>query len=113
MLMTEKIDYENWCPIHETWIARNQLECFDCKVDKQNKLISSGLVVWETKKELGTELNDFRRTRHETLLTKYGVELLLSQKIIMPVAKDNPNKVYQPKNMQKWLKFLKEQESLI
>ena len=112
MLMTEKIDFENWCPIHRKLIRRNQLECFDCKVVKENKLTSSGVVVWETEKT-NPKKGDFRQTRHETLLTKYGVELLLSQKIIMPVAKDNPNKVYQPKNIQKWLKFLKEQESLI
>ena len=25
------IDNENWCPIHKKIIARNQLECFDCR----------------------------------------------------------------------------------
>jgi len=28
----EKKDHENWCPIHKTWIARNQLECYECRV---------------------------------------------------------------------------------
>jgi hypothetical protein len=33
--MTEKIDHENWCPIHEEMIARNQLECFECRTNKR------------------------------------------------------------------------------
>ena len=32
--MTEKIDHENWCPIHKKMIARNQLECWDCRLEK-------------------------------------------------------------------------------
>jgi hypothetical protein len=31
----EKINYENWCPIHKTIIARNQLECFLCRLEKK------------------------------------------------------------------------------
>lgn len=79
---------------------------------KQNKLVSSGIVVWEESKT-NPKKGDFRQTRHETLLTKYGVELLLSQKIIMPITEDNPNRVFEPTNMKNWLKFLKEQEPLI
>ena len=33
--MIKKINHENWCPIHKEWIARNQLECFSCKLEKK------------------------------------------------------------------------------
>jgi len=32
--MVKKVDHENWCPIHKTFIARNQLECFTCRLEK-------------------------------------------------------------------------------
>ena len=71
-----------------------------------------GVVVW-VEENVKTTKHDFNMTRRETLLTKYGVEKLLNEEIIMPIAKDNPNKIYEPKNMKKWLKFVKEQEALI
>ena len=71
-----------------------------------------GLVVWESK-NMKTTKHDFNMTRHEILLTKYGVEKLLNEEMIMPIGKDNPNKIYEPKNMKNWLKFVKEQEALI
>ena len=71
-----------------------------------------GLVVWESK-NMKTTKHDFNMTRHEILLTKYGVEKLLNEEMIMPIGTDNPNKIYEPKNMKNWLKFVKEQEALI
>ena len=91
--MTEKIDFEN-------------------KKQEQNKRVSSGIVVW-VEENVKTTKHDFNMTRHETLLTKYGVEKLLNEEMIMPIGTDNPNKIYEPKNMKKWLKFVKEQEALI
>ena len=71
-----------------------------------------GVVVWESKK-VKTTKHDFNMTNHEMLLTKYGVETLLNEEMIMPIETDNPNKIYEPKNIKNWLKFVKEQEALI
>lgn len=76
------------------------------------KIDIGGIVVWESKKEETTK-NDFNMTRHEILLTKYGIETLLNQDIIISASTENPNKVYEPKNMKNWLKFVEEQEALI
>ena len=71
-----------------------------------------GVVVW-VEENVKTTKHDFNMTRRELLLTKHGVEKLLNEEMIMPIGKDNPNKIYEPKNMKNWLKFVKEQEALI
>lgn len=71
-----------------------------------------GVVVW-VEENVKTTKHDFSMTRRELLLTKYGVEKLFNEEMIMPIGTDNPNKIYEPKNMKNWLKFVKEQEALI
>jgi hypothetical protein len=71
-----------------------------------------GIVVWESK-NVKTTKHTFNNTRHEVLLTKYGVETLLNEEMIIPIDTENPHKVYEPKNMKNWLKFVYKQKALI